>query len=323
PVSRTVATDQTPNPSSPPPTRCHRTPQLLPQEPRVDGEAPSRRSTRRTQGNEPSLLSLPILARPLRFDPHWAGAQLIPPRSSATRAAAMESPGGGADARARSRQYDYGANSNLVVNTGSRPRDAHHEPTGEPQTLSGRIRARSFGDRAVRTRPPGLEEKRGESRGKKARDAASADLPHRDAKRVRRGSVRPEDNVLSLAHDALYKPRTRETRTAYEALLSVIQRQLGGQPLDVLGDAADEVLAALKDDRIRNPDKKKVIEKLINPVSGQMFHQLVSIGKLITISMILPVCLLVMAQTCHSMMILALLLSSKRMRMIRSITFIR
>uniref|UniRef100_A0A453R8X1 RNA helicase n=3 Tax=Aegilops tauschii subsp. strangulata TaxID=200361 RepID=A0A453R8X1_AEGTS len=230
-----------------------------------------------------SLLSLPILARPLRFDPHWAGAQLIPPRSSATRAAAMESPGGGADARARSRQYDYGANSNLVVNTGSRPRDAHHEPTGEPQTLSGRIRARSFGDRAVRTRPPGLEEKRGESRGKKARDAASADLPHRDAKRVRRGSVRPEDNVLSLAHDALYKPRTRETRTAYEALLSVIQRQLGGQPLDVLGDAADEVLAALKDDRIRNPDKKK---------------------------------------TCHSMMILALLLSSKRMRMIRSITFI-
>ncbi|KAF7094703.1 hypothetical protein CFC21_096990 [Triticum aestivum] len=194
----------------------------------------------------------------------------------------MESPGGGAEARARSRQYDYGANSNLVVNTGSRPRDAHHEPTGEPQTLSGRIRARSFGDRAVRTRPPGLEEKRGRSRGKKARDAASADLPHRDAKRMRRGSVRPEDSVLSLAHDALYMPRTRETRTAYEALLSVIQRQLGGQPLDVLADAADEVLAALKDDRVWNPDKKKVIEKLINPVSDQMFGQLVSIGKLIT-----------------------------------------
>ncbi|VAI72626.1 unnamed protein product [Triticum turgidum subsp. durum] len=242
-VSRTVATDQTPNPSSPPPTRRHRTPQLL-QEPPVDGEALSRRSTSRTQ--------------------------------------AMESPGGGAEARARSRQYDYGANSNLVVNTGSRPRDAHHEPTGEPQTLSGRIRARSFGDRAVRTRPPGLEEKRGRSRGKKARDAASADLPHRDAKRMRRGSVRPEDSVLSLAHDALYMPRTRETRTAYEALLSVIQRQLGGQPLDVLADAADEVLAALKDDRVWNPDKKKVIQKLINPVSDQMFGQLVSIGKLIT-----------------------------------------
>ncbi|VAI84780.1 unnamed protein product [Triticum turgidum subsp. durum] len=194
----------------------------------------------------------------------------------------MESPGGGAEARARSRQYDYGANSNLVVNTGSRPRCAHHEPTGEPQTLSGRIRARSFGDRAVRAKPPGLEEKRGRSRGKTARDAASADLPHRDAKRMRRGSVRHEDSVLSLAHDALYKPRTRATRTAYEALLSVIQQQLGGQPLDVLGDAADEVLAVLKDDRTRNPDKKKVIEKLINPVSGQMFHQLVSIGKLIT-----------------------------------------
>lgn len=195
----------------------------------------------------------------------------------------MESPGGGAEARARSRQYDYGANSNLVVNTGSRPSGAHHEPTGEPQTLSGRIRARSFGDRAFRARPPGLEGKRGESRGKKARDAASADLPHRDAKRMRRAAaVRPEVSVLSLAYDALYNPRTRETRTAYEALLSVIQQQLGGQPLDVLGDAADEVLAALKDDKIRNPDKKKVIEKLINTVSDQMFDQLVSIGKLIT-----------------------------------------
>jgi pre-mRNA-splicing helicase BRR2 len=68
----------------------------------------------------------------------------------------------------------------------------------------------------------------------------------------------------------------------YEALLGVIQQQLGGQPPDVLGDAAYEVLAALNNDKTTSPDKRKKIEKLINPISEQMFSQLVSIGKLIT-----------------------------------------
>ncbi|VAI52920.1 unnamed protein product [Triticum turgidum subsp. durum] len=65
-------------------------------------------------------------------------------------------------------------------------------------------------------------------------------------------------------------------------MLSVIQQQFGGQPLDVLGGAADEVLAVLKNDKIKNPDKKKEIEKLLNPISSAMFDQFVSIGKLIT-----------------------------------------
>ncbi|KAM0927598.1 hypothetical protein ACQ4PT_002783 [Festuca glaucescens] len=186
-----------------------------------------------------------------------------------------EAPGGGAEARARSRQYDYATNSNLVVTTGSpRPRD---DPTGEPGALRGRIRARSFGDRALQTRPPELEEK---SRGRNARDAADPDLPRRDAKRARRAAG--EVGVLSLADEAAYEPRTKETRAANEALLGVIQQQLGGQPPDVLADAADEVLAALKSDRMRDPDRRKEIEKLINPVSDQMFDLLVSIGKLIT-----------------------------------------
>lgn len=196
----------------------------------------------------------------------------------------MEDAGGGAEARARSKQYDYGANSNLVVNTASRPPRVAHEPTGEPETLRGRIRASDFGDRAVQTRPPELDEKLSDNRKKKERDAASADpdLPCHDAKRTRRAAaVQREVSVLSLTDDFRYKPKTKETQAAYEALLSIIQQQFGGQPLDVLGDAADEVLAALKNDKIKIPDKKE-IEKLISPNSDQMFDQLVSIGKLIT-----------------------------------------
>lgn len=56
-------------------------------------------------------------------------------------------------------------------------------------------------------------------------------------------------SVLDIDTAGLYRPRTKETREAYEALLSVIQTQFGDQPADVLRGAADEVLAALKNDR--------------------------------------------------------------------------
>lgn len=195
----------------------------------------------------------------------------------------MANLGGGAEAHARFKQYEYRANSSLVLTTDSRPRDTH-EPTGEPETLWGRINPRSFGDRAVQTKPPELEEKLNKSRKKKERDAADPDVPRRDAKRRRRAAAaaQREVSVLSLNDDVVYKPQTKETRAAYEALLSVIQQQFGGQPLDVLGGAADEVLTVLKNDKIKNPDKKKDIEKLLNPISNQMFDQLVSIGKLVT-----------------------------------------
>jgi pre-mRNA-splicing helicase BRR2 len=186
--------------------------------------------------------------------------------------------GGGAEAHARFKQYEYRANSSLVLTTDSRPRDTH-EPTGEPETLWGKIDPRSFGDRAVQTKPPELQEKLAKSKGKKKRSAADPDLP---SKRRRRASTHHDVSVLSLTDDVVYKPQTKETRAAYEALLSIIQHQLGGQPLDVLGGAADEVLVTLKNDKIKNPDKKKEMEKLLNTLSSQTFDQLVSIGKLIT-----------------------------------------
>lgn len=48
-----------------------------------------------------------------------------------------------------------------------------------------------------------------------------------------------------------YRPRTQETRAAYEAVLAFIREQFGDQPQDILKGAADEVLAVLKDDRKR------------------------------------------------------------------------
>ncbi|KHN26799.1 U5 small nuclear ribonucleoprotein 200 kDa helicase [Glycine soja] len=152
--------------------------------------------------------------------------------------------GGGAEAHARFKQYEYRANSN-------------------------------------RGRPPELDEKLEKAKNKKKkkdRDAAADDATAVPSKRRRV----QHDSVLSTSDDGVYQPKTKETRAAYEAMLSVIQNQLGGQPLSIVSAAADEILAVLKNDVVKNPDKKKDIEKLLNPIPGHVFDQLVSIGKLIT-----------------------------------------
>ena len=65
-------------------------------------------------------------------------------------------------------------------------------------------------------------------------------------------------------------------------MLSIIQQQLGGQPLNIVSAAADEILAVLKNDAIKHTDKKKEIEKLVNSISPSVFDSLVNSGKLIT-----------------------------------------
>ncbi|KAK9181778.1 hypothetical protein WN944_024917 [Citrus x changshan-huyou] len=148
---------------------------------------------------------------------------------------------GGAEGHARSRQYDYRANSSLVLTTDSRPRDSH-EPTGEPEG-----------------RPPELEERLRKSKKRDADADDDAAALVRQSKR-RRLRLHEESVLLAASEEGTYKPKTNETRAAYRAMLSVIQQQLGGQPLNIVSGAADEILAVLKDDSVEKPDKKKDIE---------------------------------------------------------------
>ncbi|RID74276.1 hypothetical protein BRARA_B01383 [Brassica rapa] len=192
----------------------------------------------------------------------------------------MANLGGGAEAHARFKQYEYRANSSLVLTSENRPRDTH-EPTGEPETLWGKIDPKSFGDRVAKGRPQELDDKLKKSK-KKGRDAVADDTA--SARQSKRRRLR-EESVLTDTDDVVYQPKTKETRAAYEAMLSLIQQQLGGLPLNVVSGAADEILAVLKNDAVKNSDKKAEIQKLLNPAPDQIhqvFDQLVSIGKLIT-----------------------------------------
>ncbi|GJV19495.1 DExH-box ATP-dependent RNA helicase DExH12-like protein [Tanacetum coccineum] len=159
----------------------------------------------------------------------------------------------------------------MVLTTDTRPRDTHDQPNGEAESLSGRIDPRTFGDRVYRERP--------DKKKKKGCDPLTSSFDERQSKKRR---VQEESVLTSMDEEGVYQPKTKETRAAYEVLLNVIQQQLGGQPLNVVSGAADEILAVLKNDTLKNRDKKVVIEKLLNTMPDQVFDQLVSIGRTIT-----------------------------------------
>lgn len=64
----------------------------------------------------------------------------------------------------------------------------------------------------------------------------------------------------------IYRPKTQETRQTYDVLLSFLQEALGDQPRDILCGAADEVLAVLKNDKLKEKEKKKETEVLLGKV---------------------------------------------------------
>ena len=75
-------------------------------------------------------------------------------------------------------------------------------------------------------------------------------------------------NVLELDSEGVYQPKTRETRAAYETLLSIIRGQFGDQPADVLRGAADEVMAVLKNDRLKVKYHPDLLDQLSDWLSA-------------------------------------------------------
>ncbi|GFR50198.1 hypothetical protein Agub_g12366 [Astrephomene gubernaculifera] len=193
---------------------------------------------------------------------------------------------GGAEAYARFKQFDYKANSSLVLTSDTRTREYATEPSGEPETLWGRMKGK-MGDRAQTTKP---DAERKEKAAKKKRDAAAAELElavptskggGRGARRGGGGGAGGM-SVLDLEQGGLYRPRTKETREAYEALLAVIHSLFGEQPQDVLRGAADEVLAVLKRADLRDPERQRECGQLLGGCEDDMFARLVALGKRIT-----------------------------------------
>eukprot|EP01038_Epipyxis_sp_PR26KG_P008839 gene8839-11930_t len=188
-----------------------------------------------------------------------------------------------ADEIQRNKLYEYGANSNLVLEAERDGRRRGDEGKGEVETLSGKLDYVRMGDRLSKSsRPEELNEKPVEKRVKV------------DSKRVSENSQK-EASIVFLApkgsnvlmqtenmESIMYRPKTKESKLAYEELLRTVQGIIGDQPEDILKGATEEILMILKEDTMRDTIKHKEIEKITTNLTNQNLSKLMEIGKRIT-----------------------------------------
>lgn len=181
----------------------------------------------------------------------------------------------------KNRLYDYKANSNLVLEADKdNKRIRNDEGTGEVESLHGKLVGVRMGDRINYSSKPELSthvEKL--SSAKRPRGDAVDDEPMRKKSVL---SSHGNANIVEQTDDldaVNYHPKTRESRIAYEELLNFIMSSLGDQPQDILRGAADEIIAILKDNSMKDYDRQREVEKLLSKQSSEKFHKLVNIGK--------------------------------------------
>ncbi|KAL0064635.1 Pre-mRNA-splicing helicase BRR2 [Marasmius tenuissimus] len=92
----------------------------------------------------------------------------------------------------------------------------------------------------------------------------------------------PSEKQAKRKAEASNAPRTAETRDVYQHILSSVHTALGDQAQDIVRSAADTVLETLKNEGLKDFDKKKEIEEIIGPIPSETFSQLVNLSKKIT-----------------------------------------
>lgn len=152
------------------------------------------------------------------------------------------------------------------------------EPDGAPESLVGRIDPREMGSRITREAPKDLD--------KKKKKAAFTDDSRPQRRRPETSAYGNHSNIIEATQDTedlVYRPRTAETREVYELILSTVHRALGDQAQDIVRSAADTVLETLKDESMKDFDKKRDVEDVLaTPISSEVFSQLISLSKKIT-----------------------------------------
>jgi pre-mRNA-splicing helicase BRR2 len=186
-------------------------------------------------------------------------------------------------------QYKYSAMSNLVLQADRRfVTRRNDEVTGDPESLAGRLSIRDMGSRSGRDNVP--KKKASGLTGVERGDLSEGqDILEREQLKRKRGEPAQlrGSGILSAA-DALvegivYRPRTSATRATYDLILTTVANNLGDVSHEIVRSAADAVLEYLKDDDLKDFDKKKEIDDLLGTtLSPKQFNELVNLGKKIT-----------------------------------------
>ncbi|PWA00513.1 hypothetical protein BB558_003420 [Smittium angustum] len=168
-----------------------------------------------------------------------------------------------ADEANRANQYQYAANSNLVLQADRSGLSRRaNEPTGEPETLWGKIDPKEMGSRvkkdiqakAEKSLQSELPEKiKSETKNSKKTSQFSTSIGNADALRV-------SENIEGIT----YQPKTQQTREIWGLILEFIKKFIGDQSEEIVYSASEEALEILKDSSLKDSERKTSIEQMID-----------------------------------------------------------
>ncbi|EOD51861.1 putative pre-mrna splicing protein [Neofusicoccum parvum UCRNP2] len=191
-------------------------------------------------------------------------------------------------------QFKYAAMSNLVLQADRRfVTRRGDDATGDPESLAGRISIKEMGGRVARDSAPTEKKKKKKQTGlgdiERGDIHEGEDVLERERKKQKRGEPQQlrGTGILSqadlLVEDLRYRPRTPATRATYELITTIVGRHLGDVPNHVVRSAADAVLEYLKDENLKDFDRKKEVDDILGSTMGSKeFNELVNLGKKIT-----------------------------------------
>ncbi|GAB7354044.1 hypothetical protein MBLNU459_g4625t1 [Dothideomycetes sp. NU459] len=174
----------------------------------------------------------------------------------------------------RLNQYKYSAMSNLVLQADRRfVTRRGDENTGDPESLAGRIRFADMGSRTAReeapAQPSAMDQQRKRKRTEPLQSSRAA------------GILSQQDlNIEGLR----YRPRTPATTNVYNLISTVVGQKMGGDyGLHITASATDSILEYLKDQDLKDFDKKREIDDILGvAMTSKEFNELVNLGKKIT-----------------------------------------
>ena len=184
-------------------------------------------------------------------------------------------------------QYKYSAMSNLVLQADRRfVTRRNDEVTGDPESLAGRINIRDMGSRSTKDETIQKQAKKkntGPQDVQRGSIREGEDVLERERKRRKADPATVLSAADAMVEGLRYRPRTPATRQTYNLILTTTANNLGDVPHEVVRSAADAVLEFLKDENMKDFDKKKEIDDLLGSSMGSKeFNELVNLGKKIT-----------------------------------------
>lgn len=158
------------------------------------------------------------------------------------------------------------------------------EPTGQPESLVGRIDPKGMGSKVRKESIKDLDKMKAKSE-KREEEESRMKGGSGSSRNKNSGGVVARDIMEATSLESLnYKPQTSETRSIYELLLNLVSNHLGDQENDIVLSANDLIIEILKDDEVKDFDKKKEIETMLGNgnLSSEVFGQFINLSKKLT-----------------------------------------